>query len=65
MGDCIDFSSYIKKVVSTQDNRLLQSALALIKNLKWDMKWKTIDDGCAYACVDKVQRKETHYQIID
>jgi hypothetical protein len=39
--------------------------LALVKDYNGLLKWKTIDDGCAYDCAPhKVQIKQTHCQTI-
>jgi hypothetical protein len=39
--------------------------LALVKKLKWDITYKTIDDACAYAwALHKVQFKRTHCHTI-
>ena len=44
------FSSYIEGVDYFKTIVYTKVSLALIKRLKWDTTFKTIDYGCAYAC---------------
>lgn len=59
------FSSYIKKANLFKIIVYTKVPLALVKKLKWDTTFKTIDNGCAHVCAPHLASlKQTHYQTI-